>query len=170
MRSLLERQPEPVTSALMPSSTGFYAWWDLDGAVPYPESFPDVDTAKPFYVGIADAQPLSLLIGQMHLETTRMSTLRRSLAALLADELSLADEVTARPKGKYALTDAGEAGLTAWMLDRLTLTWAEHPTPATLERSIVSSLLPPLNDVFAHAGPYWRAMRTIRAVFRAHAL
>ncbi|WKK71456.1 hypothetical protein Q0F99_19140 [Rathayibacter oskolensis] len=49
------------------------------------------------------------------------------------------------------------------MANNLNVTWHEAPEPGTHERLIVGDLMPPLNDVFAHDGPYWAAMRELRA-------
>lgn len=63
---------------------GVYAWWDLHGVLSsfWPEGFPEVDPTEPLYVGIAETA-LMERGGEIHLEKTRMSTMRRSLSALL---------------------------------------------------------------------------------------
>ena len=149
-------------------SPGLYAWWDLRGALTtfWPKGFPDVATSRPLYVGIARTT-LAVRGSEMHLKTTRMSTLRRSLVALLVDELELLDQIVPGPGQKFGLTAEGDSLLSFWMGNNLNLTWHETQEPGTHERLIVGDLMPPLNDVFAHDGPYWVAMRELRASVRA---
>ncbi|PPG60268.1 hypothetical protein C5C57_05560 [Rathayibacter sp. AY1C5] len=151
-------------------SPGLYAWWDLHGALTpfWPARFPDVVTSRPLYVGIAKTT-LAVRGSEMHLKTTRMSTLRRSLVALLVDELELRDQVAPGPGQKFGLTAEGDSLLTHWIASNLNVTWHETPAPGTHERLIVGDLVPPLNDHFAHEGPYWVAMRDLRSEVRARA-
>ncbi|MCJ1699953.1 hypothetical protein MT356_09480 [Rathayibacter festucae] len=149
-------------------SPGLYAWWDLDGALRpfWPARFPSVRTSRPLYVGIARTT-LAVRGSEMHLKTTRMSTLRRSLVALLVDELELRDQIVPGPGQKFELTAEGDSLLSFWMANNLHVTWHETPEPGTNERLIVGDLMPPLNDVFAHDGPYWVAVRELRTAARA---
>lgn len=83
---------------------------------------------------------------------TGSSTVRRSLAALLTDELAL-DPVprnSAKPDGSanFALNAASEARLSSWMEKRLSLaTWVKSAdvTLDEIETVIVRRLRPPLN-------------------------
>lgn len=142
---------------------GLYAWWDRQGALAahYPSAFPHVDASLPLYVGVARTT-LSGRAGEMHLDKTRVSTVRRSLLALLHGPLDLTEGVTARRKKKYSLDPALEQRLTDWMLENLTVTWHVRIRPDLVERAVVGDLTPLFNDTFAHAGPYWRAMRDLR--------
>lgn len=151
---------------------GLYAWWDLSGSLTpfYPATFPQVDTSMPLYVGIAKTGIDERGVG-MHLESTRVSTVRRTLVALLQDHLELLPGVTVNGKGKFSLAVQYEQRLTAWMLENLRVTWATHEWPETVERQIIQDLLPPFNDIHAHAGDYWRHMRSLRSdLCRAAAL
>ncbi|WP_230671124.1 GIY-YIG nuclease family protein [Rathayibacter sp. Leaf248] len=145
-------------------SSGLYAWWDLHGALTphWPTGFPAVGTSRPLYVGIARTT-LAVRGSEMHLKTTRMSTLRRSLVALLVDELELRDQIAPGPGQKFGLTAEGDSLVTHWMASHLNVTWHETPEPGMHERLIVGDLMPPLNDVLAHDGPYWVAMRNKRS-------
>lgn len=154
------KSPQELTSV---HKKGMYAWWDMNGALTpfWPEDFPPVDTSRPLYVGKA---PVSLSVrgADMHLKTTRMSTLRRNLTLLLVDELPLRDGLVAKPKKKLSQSNEGERVLTAWMLENLSVTWVELETPGAYESTVIGGLLPPFNDTFAHAGPYWRPMKALR--------
>lgn len=164
---LLAAVPRSPADLLDQNFPGLYAWWDLHGALTshWPARFPEVVTSRPLYVGIARTT-LAVRGSEMHLKTTRMSTLRRSLVALLVDELELRDQIVPGPGQKFGLTAEGDSLLTHWIASNLNVTWHETPEPGTHERQIVGDLMPPLNDVFAHEGPYWLAMRELRVAVR----
>ncbi len=92
---LLQMTPVCPQNALGVAENAVYAWWDLSGSLSelWPADFPAVDTRRPLYVGDAPSGLESRIIG-MHLATTRMSGLRRSLAALLQEELELLPGIT----------------------------------------------------------------------------
>lgn len=161
----VHRHPRAVENVAEP---GVYAWWDLKGALLsfYPSDFPPVDEQLPLYVGIASTSLAARGAG-MHLRTTRMSTLRRNLCALLVDELELAAYIELKSRAKFALAEPAESRLTSWIEEHLDLTWTVHVQPAQVEAQVVGSLLPPFNDKWAHAGPYWRHMAAVRARLRA---
>jgi hypothetical protein len=102
------------------------------------------------YVGTA---PKSLLgrdvRGHFHSGRTQASTLRRSLAALLFDELELT--LVPRSPGsrtaKFALTPDAEDRLTAWMKEHLTVSTVavDAADVDALAREVVDGLQPPLN-------------------------
>jgi len=167
--ALVVSPPQPPMALGSEPSTGIYAWWDLGAALAkqYPAMFPPVDTSRPLYIGIAERQPLAARGLKMHLKRTRMSGLRRSLAALLRDELGLSSQVVAARGGMFGLTSAGEAALTGWMLEHLRVTWVAHPEPSSVERAIVAAELPPLNYDHATHGPYAARMRALRSDFRS---
>ena len=158
------QHPRAVEDAAEP---GMYAWWDRKGALLsfYPSDFPSVDGQLPLYVGIATTS-LAIRGAGMHLSATRMSTLRRNLCALLVDELELAAHIELKPRAKFALAEPAESRLTCWIEEHLELTWTVHAQPAQVEAKVVASLLPPFNDKWAHAGPYWRQMAAARRRLR----
>lgn len=168
---LLAAPLQPPTALGNEPSTGVYAWWDSGAALAgrFPSDFPRVDPARPLYIGIAERQGLDARGLKMHLKRTRMSGLRRSLAALLRDELELSSQVVAARGGMFGLTPAANAALTDWMLRHLSVTWVVHPKPSDVEGSIVGFELPPLNYDHATHGPYAARMRALRADTRSQA-
>ena len=143
---------------------GLYAWWDPEGVLAsyFPDGFPPVYTSVPLYVGIAKTG-LRVRGITMHLSTTRVSTVRRSLAALLRDDLGLLPGIRPSARGtKFAIVPEHESALTEWMRAHLRVTLIGRANPGGVEQEIIESLTPPLNDVFAHGGPYWWRMRALR--------
>ncbi|WP_413228211.1 GIY-YIG nuclease family protein [Clavibacter zhangzhiyongii] len=167
--ALLAAPPQPPMSLGAELSTGIYAWWDLGAAVAphYPADFPRVDATRPIYVGIAQRQSLAARGLKMHLKRTRVSGLRRSVAALLRDGLDLSSQVIPARGGMFGLAAAGEAALTDWMLRHLRVTWVAHPAPRGIEGPIVGAEVPPLNYIHATHGPYAAHMRALRADMHA---
>lgn len=144
-------QFEDLASSV-PNAAGLYAfhanstaWVELGLGDP-----PD---DRPLYVGKAE-QSLASRDVRTHFGTGRTgsSTLRRSLAALLAKRMRLR-AIPRNPDkpshfSNYKLTDAGERKLTEWMQTNLSLTYWKA-TPATklavVELEVLADLLPPLN-------------------------
>jgi len=136
----------------LPSRPGLYAihgkaavWVELGLGVP-----PDV---RPLYVGKAETSVADRDLRQ-HFETGRTgsSTLRRSLAALLAPTNSLraCPRNPAKPShfANYGLEPASDAWLTNWMLSNLELAVWIPPAPVDLrsvEHRVLAQLQPPLN-------------------------
>lgn len=112
---------------------------------------PSIDDA-PLYVGKAED---SLVRRDMrtHFQTGRTgsSTLRRSLAALLRDELKLRalPRNAARPNhfANFSLEPEGDARLTTWMHERLAIAfWQKSGLELNdVETSVVEAWAPPLN-------------------------
>jgi hypothetical protein len=145
--------PEAVDGGV-PGAAGLYAiygnasvWHELGLGRP-----PD---DRPLYVGKAETSLVSRDL-DTHFETgkTGWSSPRRSFAALLAGELKLSaiPRRPADPEPKrhscYALKRSGDQRLSQWMQERLSLAvWAGPPAVdlATIERSIMRGLRPPLN-------------------------
>lgn len=162
--------PRSANDLIIVTTPGVYAWWDCDGAVPWPAGHPPVDVFAPLYVGIAARQSLGQRTAGNHLASTRRSALRRSLAAVLADHLELSPaQVIAYPKGKFGLDAPAESGLTTWILKHLTVTWVETSDPEPVEQHLVATLHPPLNDRGAAASPHRAPMRTLRSALRTTA-
>ncbi|GGK31675.1 hypothetical protein GCM10010124_25580 [Pilimelia terevasa] len=120
--------------------SGVYAWWAA------PSVFPDLPgpphpndpSLRLLYLGRATSLRGRIL--RNHLRRSGQSTLRRTLAGLLASEgyrTTWTDRVVLLPED--------EARLTAWMHAHLQLTWAEDAEPATIEAELVRRLHPPLN-------------------------
>ncbi len=119
--------------------------------------------AQPLYVGKAE-RSLAARDVRTHFSTgkTGSSTLRRSLAGLLADELTLEGRPRnlARPErfANFGLEASGDERLTRWMLTHLRLAVWPSPDGAMLdevETAVLERLLPPLN--VAKVATPWRA-------------
>ena len=166
---LLAATPVAPLELVNVPETGVYAWWDLEGALAahYPDDFPAVRPKRPLYIGLAERQSLASRGLKMHLKRTRVSGLRRSLSALLRDELDLAAGVQPARGGMFGLAKDLEPRLTEWMLAHLLVTWVAHDAPGEVEREIISDELPPLNYDHATHGPYAARMRVLRADLRA---
>lgn len=93
---------------------------------------------------------------------TGSSTVRRSFAALLRDDLDL----SAMPRNptkpgyfsNYGLSPADDLKLTRWMRDRLEIAvwvWDRSPTLGAIERDVFSRLNPPIN--ISGVDHRWRA-------------
>jgi hypothetical protein len=144
----------PIADATVhvPDVAGLYAvygdrsvWQDLRLGEP-----PD---HRPLYVGKAENSLVSRDL-RTHFETGRTgsSTLRRSIAALLHDQLDLHAQPrnTSKPErpANYGLPAKDDARLTAWMRSNLRLAvWTRQGAPSLkdIERAILERLLPPLN-------------------------
>jgi hypothetical protein len=96
------------------------------------------------------------------------STLRRSLGALLKDELKL----TAQPRGPgsseqnlrcYRFDDPGEQRLTDWMRRHLRIAVATHPAPAPeqVEAELIALAQPPLN-LTGWPNPHAKELKALR--------
>jgi len=164
-QALLTMRPLLPTALASVEHTGIYAWWDLKGALQYPQGFPIVDIQKPLYIGLAERQGLDKRGIRMHLQSTRMSGLRRNLTPLLVDKLGLLDGAIAFPKRKFSLSAEKEIALTGWMLENLSVTWVLDPAPSRVEAILIDNLLPPLNSQYAHRGEYWSHTDRLRADF-----
>lgn len=137
---------------LVPKAPGLYAFygdeqaWSDVGLVP---AFDD----QPLYIGKAEKSLNGRDIGT-HFATgkTGSSTVRRSLAALLAAKLDLVavPRNLAKPDGSanYSLASASDDCLSEWMEERLVLaTWVK-PDGLVLdqvETAVLQRLRPPLN-------------------------
>ena len=120
--------------------------------------------ARPLYVGKAERSLASRDV-DTHFSTgkTGSSTLRRSLAGLLADDLAL----EGRPRNptkperfaNFGLETSGDERLTDWMVTHLRLAVWPSPDGAILdavETAVLAELLPPLN--VAKVSPPWRPL------------
>jgi hypothetical protein len=134
-----------------------------------------VTNGTPLYVGKAERSLAGRDLGT-HFATNRTraartggSTVRRSFAALLRDELALqaVPRNANNPDGSanYALTPEGDDRLTDWMHDNLSLAvWpAPQPLPVPLrgiEKAVIWRWAPPINltDV-PQPNAYLRALR-----------
>lgn len=120
--------------------------------------------ARPLYVGKAERSLASRDVNT-HFATgkTGSSTLRRSLAALLADRLALEGRPRnpAKPErfANFGLEVSGDERLTGWMVTHLRLAVWPSPDDAVLdavETAVLAERLPPLN--VAKVSTPWRPL------------
>jgi hypothetical protein len=119
---------------------------------------------RPLYVGKAESGSLLARDVNTHLADGRTgsSTLRRSLAALLRDNLNLRAQPRnpARPShfSNYGLEPASDQRLTAWMIANLELAvWPYSGSGLSkIESAAIERLCPPLN-LTGHQSP-WSAL------------
>jgi hypothetical protein len=124
------------------------------------------------YVGKAEVS-LQARDLQQHFRSgsTGSSTIRRTFAALLRDELSFSGIPRNKAKpdkpSHFALADDHEAKLTAWMNDRLEL--AVWPQPIergdlhAVEVGVIACFVPPLNIQDNASSPWREYVRKARA-------
>ena len=156
----------------MPAEPGLYAWWAAARALPgvagpaHPSS-----GVQLLYVGIAPSRstsrsrPRSRVLGDHAGGSTGSSTLRRSVAAMLSER----EQYRTRRTSRTVLVPEDELRLSAWMRDRLSLTWAVHPEPWSVERWVIEQLGPALNQAENTAHPSHAAVRAARARWRRSA-
>lgn len=137
---------------LVPKLPGLYAFYGDDHAWSQLGLNPAYD-GQPLYVGKAE-RSLNGRDVRTHFAAgkTGSSTVRRSLSALLVDELALAavPRNLTKPDGSanFGLDVASEARLSGWMEERLSLaTWIkpEGIVLDEVETTVVRRLAPPLN-------------------------
>lgn len=141
----------PLSEALqsVPSVPGLYGFHaDAAGLVEL-----GIETSGPVYVGKAERSLLGRDV-RTHFATgkTGSSTLRRSLAGLLREQLSLraVPRNLARPDGSanFGLAAEGDERLSQWMRTHLTLAVWPRPDGVVLddaETAVLQQLTPPLN-------------------------
>lgn len=143
----------------VPAKPGLYAVhasseiWQLLG-------FPHRGAAVPLYVGKAEDSLVSrelrthFAVGQTESSTTGSSTLRRSFAALLRENLDLRGVPRNKLKPGYfamfALEPEADERLTKWMHSKLKLVVWPKPADSTmelehLEKRLLAAWEPPLN-------------------------
>jgi hypothetical protein len=128
-------------------SHGVYGWWfDQDlGSLPR-DGCLQMDGKHLLYVGIA--QPVQRRgrlraaagnrLWRNHLRgSVRVSTLRLTLAALLADRLGLTFLRDARGRVRMAKTD--EDKLSTWLVQHAAISVAQHDDPRALEREFITA-------------------------------
>ncbi len=89
-----------------------------------------------------------------------MSTLRRSLGCILADELEIAPSVPLR-RGTPQ-----EQILSDWMAEHASVTWCEVDSPWKLEPNVIRKLCPPLNLQHNPGNPFAAELARLRKLDR----
>lgn len=137
----------------VPSTPGLYAFWGSTSALRSLRVDPSQHDG-PLYIGKAERSLVSRDL-KTHFATGRtgQSTLRRSLAALLREDLNLVPQPRnkMRPDGSasFALEPSSEERLTAWMVQELSISvWEKSRSVDRLrdvEEEILRTANPPLN-------------------------
>jgi hypothetical protein len=124
-----------------PDQAGIYAWWfDELPNVPLQGAW-EQGGFRLAYIGIASHRPGSRRTLRQRLHNhckgpIATSTLRRSLAAVLIDELDLHAFVRA---GKVKLPDAEETRLSDWLAAHGRVAWIANATPWVYETELLQS-------------------------------
>lgn len=177
---VLSGQPHRAAAADVPNAPGLYAVW-ADGAVVEQLGIGSHGHAAPIYIGKAERslrdRDLRAHFGVDEAKVrSGSSTLRRSLSALLADELGLRPVPRGKTAGAasqgFSLHPEDEGRLSEWMQGRLELTTWALPAALGTRLGDVESLIirhwdPPLNIV--HAPTCRKALRAARAALRSRA-
>lgn len=153
----------PINDVRAPALPGVYARF-LAEAATLP-MLPDQGVG-PLYVGMSSN--LAERGDETHFQSGRsgFSTLRRSLGALLKQELAL----DAQPRGSgpsaqnyrcFRFDDAGEERLTAWMHAHLRVGVATRADPELDESELIALAEPPLN-LTKWANPHASAIKALR--------
>lgn len=131
---------------LPPDQAGVYAWWFRRAPTGISmERTRSRDELHLLYVGIAPQRPSAAKRPRTLRRRLRdhvrgavaRSTLRRSLACLLADDLRLSFGRSA--SGKLTLLEDGEAALSRWMADSAAVCWITASEPWTIEDTLIRS-------------------------------
>jgi hypothetical protein len=125
------------------SFAGVYAWHGDASADALVSTVLGPGRTSPLYLG-RTSSTLNKRILRDDLRNTKTSTFRRSLAAILWDELEL------RCAGPNAIEAASDARLTEWMLEHLSVSVVPifaKSNLAVIEGGVLRQLDPPLNTV-----------------------
>lgn len=172
----LRQSPTPLVPSLppVPHAPGVYAWWVTDEVLPQvPGPHHLTDALRLLYVGVSpersnsDARLDSRLLRQHIGGNIASSTFRFALAALLFEAEVWRPEVTVG--GRYRLSRADNAALSAWQRQHLRLSWAVASEPWAVERSVIKALAPPLNRRGNQAHAFYVSMGAARSRLRAAA-
>ena len=161
----------PCSAGLAVAGKGLYAWWDPSGSLKdfLPADCPSFDWKRSIYVGKSEG-PIGARFERNHLGSTRHSSLRRSLAALLYAHLNLLPGITTVGTGKVTMRQDEEDRLTESMLANLRVTWVELAfSPKQLEKAIIRDTSPLLNYTHASRSPYRQSIHGARKDLRAAA-
>ncbi len=162
---------------LIPDQPGVYGWW-------FKDLLPDKDCKgtighkgrRLMYIGIAPRRPstrsrasrgtLRKRIMQHCKGPLRTSTLRRSLACLLASEQQY--DVWKSENGKMNMSARDERALSDWIIRNAMVSWIVHPSPWLIENSALDSGAQlPLN-IARSLHPHSRVLKKLRTAVRRH--
>jgi hypothetical protein len=159
--------------ALVPREAGVYGWY-------FRELPSDMDVSNCvkvggqtlLYVGIAPGRSgsssnLRRRLRQ-HCRDRGSSTLRRTLAALLAERLGLVPGSGTR--GPLRIGDEGERRLSGWISANMAVAWAVTPDPWLAERDLIETLDLPLNLMHNSKHPFRSTLTKARDAARKQVL
>lgn len=163
-----------IAAAPCPAVPGIYKVFLADSDALSGTALAGLKPGSPLYVGKAE-RSLATRDLRQHLTSggTGSSTLRRSLGAVLKEELAL--KAIPRNDGstsKYRFDSDGEDRLTEWMLTSLTVSWlvcSNADDARAIEPGLIRSLKPVLNDNHNPDGEYRDVLRGLRAACRDEA-
>jgi hypothetical protein len=171
----LEENAEPVEEITSYSSEhGIYGFFLLKGYLCIGRQRSAAGCGALLYLGKTESSSVNRDAGE-HLTDgqTGHSTLRRSLGALLREQLNLLPrprsdtERSPRRFTHFRFDSAGEGQLTAWMKEHLSLGFCELPDLTipeleACERRLIKSAKPPLNIKDNPEGPYRAELKSAR--------
>jgi hypothetical protein len=153
---------------------GVYAFYLVKGSLTIRQRVIAANIGTPLYIGKTESSQKTRDAGQ-HLsdEGTGSSTLRRSLGAILLEQLRLKPEArsdretTERRFTNYRFDTAGEEQLTKWMNDHLSLAFCELPNLTipelrASEERIIRSAAPPLNILHNSGSLFYADLKLAR--------
>ena len=153
---------------------GVYAFFLVKGSLTVGQRVFASNNGTPLYIGKTESSQKARDAGQ-HLcdEGTGSSTLRRSLGAILLEQLRLKpearsdSETTERRFTNYKFDTAGEEQLTKWMNDHLSLAFCELPKLTipelrACEERLIRSAAPPLNILHNSGSPFYADLKLAR--------
>jgi hypothetical protein len=143
----LGRAASPLDELSAPAAAGIYGFYLADGSEVPGISQPG---SGPLYVGTSGS------LAQREFDThfasgqSGFSTLRRSLGALLLEDLDLRPEPRGKSASKsnyqnYRFDDGGEDRLSEWMRENLLVAVEALHGAADVERKLIGLACPPLN-------------------------
>lgn len=129
-----------------PAAAGVYALFLRKGAVPGLHC----GSGDCLYIGLSQNLAQREFDTHFRVGGSGFSTLRRSLGALLIDELDLQPQPRSAGTSdtnyrNYRFDKSGEEALSAWMHDHLDVAVFEEADPKPLERELAVLARPPLN-------------------------
>jgi hypothetical protein len=149
-----------------PNEPGLYAWWfdKLPDDVPLAGA-PEQTGFRLAYIGIASHRPGSRRTLRQRLRNhcngpIAASTLRRSLAAVLIDQLNLHPFVG--DSNKVKLPEDEEARLSKWLSTHGRVAWIVDATPWAYEAELLKSGLPLALNIRGGSHEFGRKLLTLR--------
>jgi hypothetical protein len=156
---------------LIPQEGGVYAWWFSKAPPGVPiESTAVHEGSRLLYVGIAPRKPSAAGgISSRNLRHRLLthcrgpiasSTLRRTLAVLLARDLGLS--ITRAASLKLKMLPEDETRLTGWMNENAQVVWSTCPAPWEVEDHLIQGTRLPLN-IRGSSDPFANELSKLRS-------